>query len=1358
MKFTQSLAEARTEPLNSAPLEAPALHGLPNGERIAIPASQSQKRFWFETRLDPFNPALNVAVRWRLEGNVVHAHLEEAWRVIIGRHQTLRTAFVSTGGEPRQIIAPDVSFHIPVVDLTAMSDEAAAAEAERLAALEAKKTFDITQAPLIRVTHIRVRSDISMILVTAHHTVCDGWSVGVLAEEMGEMCAALSEGRAAMLPELPKTYADYTAQECEWLAATEGTRRKELAQLWRDFEQFEILPDKARPPVQTPNGEIVSRLLDRDFTDALKDFARKNHCTLFMVAYAALLALLHRYSGQTDITIGTQFAGRDEVEFERLVGTFVNTVALRTDVGGDPTFRELLERARDTVTDAIELRYVPLEELIEIVNPKRDLSRNALFSINFVFQRSFIKNQTYGSFKLVDLPSRSAGPICDLNFFMVERPEGWRASCEFNTDLYRRATVDRLLQRWVMMLRAITRDASSSMSALPLMADEERQAVLAFGAGESTQYEREAGVHDVFSQRVAETPDAIAVVSDTETMTYAQLDRRSNQLAHYLRAAGVGRDASVGVAFERSPSVPVALLAILKAGAAYVPLDPSYPPERLSFIVRDANIALILAERTVRDRIPDDGIPIINLTEAAPAITAQSDSALDEPGRHDAAAYIMYTSGSTGQPKGVVVVHRAIVRLVRATNYVDIGAEDTILQYAPLAFDASTFEIWAPLLNGGRLAIAPPGPLSIAELKRTLARFRVTTLWLTAAVFRETVEGELGALSGLRFLLTGGDVVSPLHAKRFIDAYPDCRFINGYGPTENTTFSCCYTVPSSDAISESVPIGRPIANSSAFVLDSKLQPVPFGAVGELCVGGDGLALGYVNLPDLTAERFVASPYCDDARLYRTGDHVRMRDDGIIEFLGRIDEQVKIRGFRIEPREIEAMLLRCPEICDAAVVVGIDPAGDKAIWAYVVPRTTAPEAYKTGDLRAWLKDRLPAFMLPSAIVALPALPLSSNGKVDRRGLPAPIERHEERGSYHGSTEARLGEVLSEMLGTPHIDRDVDLFAIGFHSLLAVRFIARAQDMFGFELPLRVLFENPTIEALARYIDDAQTGTERQPAPPVLTLNASGTRAPFIYFHSDLFADALHARQLAVALGPDQIVYAVAPHGTAGLPLLPTIESMARDYASLIRAVQPCGPYRLGGYCAGGLVAYELARVLRSQGEVVERLVLLNSSPMPTRSIGMFDAVIRRVGLDRHLAPRLRDRLCYNLARLHAAVLMGPRVTIGFLGKTLRSLVGGSSQAPAVGFEPEAFEKRHGVRETETSFAHLVAAFTYHPKPHDGNATLIWGEEQETTFDDPTKGWGSLLRAVTIESVGGGHVGAIHTRIDELARVLETVLGG
>jgi amino acid adenylation domain-containing protein len=1339
-----------------------------NGERAGIPCSQSQKRFWFEARLDPHNPALNVAVRWRLEGKVVHAHLEEAWRLIIARHQTLRTAFATIGGEPRQVVEPEIAFHIPVVDLTGMSDEAAAAEAERLASLEAKKIFDIAQAPLIRVTHLRVRSDVSMLLVSAHHAVCDGWSVGILAAEMGEICAALHDGRAPVLPELSATYADYAAQEREWLVAESGSYREELAQRWRCFEQFEILPDKARPPIQTSNGEIASELLDRGLTGALTELARKNHCTLFMVAYAALLALLHRYSGETDITIGTQFAGRDEVEFEHLVGTFVNTVSLRTDVGGDPTFSDLLERARDTVTDAYELRYVPLEELIEIVNPKRDLSRNALFSINLVFQRSFIKNETYGSFRLIDLPSRSAGPICDLNFFMVERPEGWRASCEFNTDLYRRETVDRMLRRWIMLMRSISRDPSCPVSALPMLdAHERRQVLEAFNATE-VEYPLDQLIHQLFETQVRKNPNAEAVVYEAESLSYAELDRRANQLANYLRTLGVGPERLVAICLERSFEMVVGLLGILKSGGAYIPVDPAYPADRIAYMLADAAPEVVLTHERLREVLPRTQAPVVSLDGDWDLISRNGDAAPATNGLTSRnLAYVIYTSGSTGQPKGVMNEHRAVTnRLLWMQQAYRLTTDDVVLQKTTFSFDVSVWEFFWPLLSGAKLVLArPEGHMDPAYLAAVIRRHGVTTTHFVPSMLQAFLDHtDAGAFSSLTRVICSGEALPRPLTSRFFAQLPSTALYNLYGPTEAAVDVTAWTVEP-DRDEASVPIGRPIANARIYILDPRGNPVPIGVCGELHIGGVPVARGYLNRPALTAERFVPDRFAVDpgARIYKTGDIARYRSDGAIEYLGRNDSQVKIRGFRIELGEVEARLNEHAGIGQAVVVAREDRSGDKRLIAYYTPahgfEGDAPSLSQ--QLRSYLSARLPEYMIPSSFVPLPAMPLTPNGKLDRKSLPAPAGYDPSVTSAVepplGEVERAIAQIWCEVLNLKHVSRQDDFFMLGGHSLLAVRFISRLQHIFGVDLQLRVLFENPTIAAIAARIKDVKPDDEGGAETPVITLNAGGSRPPFIYFHSDLFANGLYSRHLASALGPDQPLHIVAPHGTAGLPLLPTIEQMARDYQKLLRAVQPTGPYRLGGYCASGLVAYELARLLRAQGEVVERLVLLNSSPMPTRSIGVFDALIRRIGLNARLAPRVRDRLCYNLARLHAAVLMGPRVTFGFIGKTLSSFLSGRWRALPGGLERQPFEKRQGPLETENSFAHLVAAFTYHPRPHDGDGTLIWSDEEQTTFDDPTKGWGTVLRQVNVEVIGGGHVAAIHQRIDDLARLLKTVLG-
>ncbi len=1075
----------------------------PAGEAVAtrrVRCSQSQKRFWFEEQIQPGNPALNVAVRWRLEGEVSHAHITEAWRLLVARHETLRTYFENHQGEPLQVIEPSVSLHIPIVDLTALAEREAFQEADRIALLEAHKTFDVSRAPLLRVTHVRVRERVSVLLVTAHHTVCDGWSVGVLARELGLICVDLQAGRVPSLAPLEATYADFAEWEQDWLAdpSALAVERETLKQRLDNLPQFEILTDKRRPPIQTTNSEIATQLLERDLTDSVAALARSHGCTLFMTAFAALLVLLHRYSGEDDILVGTQIAGRDDSAFEDLVGTFVNTVPLRTDVSGNPSFTELLERTRDTVTDAFELRHVPLEQIIEIVNPKRDFSRNILFSVNFIFQRSFIKNDTYGSFKLVDMPSRSAGPIYDLNFFMVERPEGWRASCEYNSDLFERPTVDAMIARFAALLQRLSADPAQRISDVPMMSDEEREQVLALGRGPRSAYERDATVPQLFARQAEQTPFAAALVETSGSVTYAELDERSNRFARYLRDRGVARGTPVAVALERSARVPFALIGILKAGGIYVPLDPAYPERRLQFILADAGVRVVVSEGPSAQRFGGADVTLIDLERDAGAIAAQSAEALDVGLGAESPAYVMYTSGSTGEPKGTTIPHRAIVRLVRKTNYIEFMPSDTVLSYAPLAFDASTFEVWGPLLNGARLAIPPPGLQTMEELASTIDRFGITLLWLTAALFTRFVDSPEARPRSLRCVLTGGDVTSPLHAKRFLDAFPACRLLNGYGPTENTTFSTTHAICEQDFEMSSIPIGRPIANSSAYVLDARLNPTPVGVPGELCVGGDGVALGYLNRPALAAPSFIADPFSSErtARLYRTGDRVRFRSSGVLEFLGRSDEQVKIRGYRVELGEIEAALASHPDIEQSVAVVGRDASGDKVVWAYAVPRSGLANVEES-ELRKWLESRLPAFMQPSQIVVLTELPQTENGKVDRRALPAPSRDAVPSSgeSYRTETEAKVAGLFSELLPQANIGREEDVFSFGFHSLLALRFVARVEQTFGVKLELRTLFERATIASIAEYVDALAAPARSSPDEiPILTLNRGGPAAP------------------------------------------------------------------------------------------------------------------------------------------------------------------------------------------------------------------------------------------------------------------------
>ncbi|MGP6156224.1 MAG: non-ribosomal peptide synthetase [Vulcanimicrobiaceae bacterium] len=1329
--------------------------------RLVFPCSQAQRRFWFEEQLHPGNPALNVAVRWRLEGDVVQSELEEAWRQILARHLPLRTFFEMRDGQPVQVVDPSVALRIPVIDLTGLPEKEAAAEAERIAQIEARTPFDLSVPPLIRATRLKVRDRATMLLVTAHHTVCDGWSIGLLAREMGEICAARHFGRSANLPELPVRYGDYAIWQREWLSKVPPEDETEaLRRFLKDYKQFEVLPDRARPSVQTSNGSIASVLLDRALTDGLVRLAQSSGCTLFMAAWAALLALLYRYTGETDIALGTQVVGRDEVELEDLVGPFINTIALRGDLSGDPTFLELLDRSRDSVTDAFELRHVPLERIVEIVNPKRDLSRNALFSVNFIFQRSFITNESYGAFDLVDLPSRSAGSLYDLNFFMVERPEGWRASCEYNTDLFDNETVLRMLGCLENIFRAVVADPAQKLSTLPILSAAQRDELILAGNRTDADYPKDQTLPLLFAAQAARTPDAVALVCGDRSLSYRELEAASNRLARELTQSALAPQTRIGVLLDRTPELLIALLAIHKAGSAYIPLDPNYPQERLAYVIENSCAAALLTRSSLRARLPKTEAPILELDTEAARIALNGDAALEPVAKPDDVAYIIYTSGSTGKPKGVQIQQRSLVNFLWAMRSMPgLSPADTLVAVTTISFDIAGLELFLPLVTGAKLVVAREAEtVDGAALLELLRRSGATVLQATPVTWQLLIEAGWNAEPKLK-MLCGGEALPRKLAEQLLQR--DGELWNMYGPTETTIWSSALRVTSEEG---PVPIGPPIANTQFYVLDRNRELVPAGVPGELYIGGDGVALGYFDLPVMTRERFVSDPFRDvaGARLYRTGDVVRTMNGGNFEFLGRTDHQIKLRGFRIELGEIETALARHPDVAEAVAIVGKDRSGEGAIWAYVVLESAVPEGVDTWakTVRLRLGQFLPSYMLPSSIVVLPALPRTPNGKIDRKALPAP-EVPEERSDAVAATltptEARLATIVSALLGRERIGRDEDMFALGLHSLLAIRLVSDIETTFRAKLPLRLLMNNATVGALAQLIDSlVQASAAMDTAAPIVTHNARGSRPPFIYLHSDLFAEGLYCRRLAAVMGSAQPILAVAPHGTAGLPDLPTIEAMAQDYVARIRAVQPEGPYRIGGFCVSGLVAYELARQLSAQGQRVEKLVLVNSSCLPKRAIPLLDWLIRRVGLDARLETGLRDKLIYNIARLEGALIAGPRATFGFVAARVKSLV---SHKPEFALDeaPQPFGKQRGTRDTENSYLHLVAALTYHPQPYDGEVTLIWGSQQDKMqVEEPTAGWADVAKSVRVEQMTGGHVAPLNERLEELASVLERVL--
>ena len=1155
-----------------------------------VPCSHAQRRFWVLDRLDPGDPALNVAVRWRLEGSVPVATAERAFRLIITRHEVLRSYFEHAAGEPVQFVAPTVAFKIPVIDLGHLPLAEALAEGDRIARTEAQSSFDLGTPPLIRVTLLRLHDTLSYLLVTAHHTVCDGWSIGILAREFGEICAATHAGRFPVLPELSVSYGEFAEWQNEQLNGPGWQHETEYwATALKGLSYFELRPDRPRSAAQGGTCEIVSTLLDRAFTGALEQLARRNGCTLFMTVLAGLFVLLHRHSGETDIAIGTQVAGRDEIELEDLVGVFINTLILRADLRNNPSFSDTLARVSDVVTEAFDHQHIPLEKLIEILKPPREPDRNPFFSINFIYQRSFIQNATYGGFKLIDVPSVSAGTVYDLNFFMVERPEGWRLSCEYKSGLFDAATVERLLEHLRILLDSAVTDAARPIAELPMLGPAERRHLLTELNDTATAFPTGQTLHGMFAEQAARTPEATALVFAGTALTYAELDARSNQLAAHLRSLGVGPEVLVAICAERSLELLVGLYGILKAGGAYVPLDPKYPPERLQFMLRDCGARVLLAQEATRDRLPPHEITTVYLDRDWPTIAQYATTAVVNDAGPDNLAYVIYTSGSTGQPKGAMNAHRGIVnRLMWMQEAYRLTAEDRVLQKTPISFDVSVWELFWPLLYGARLVIARPGGhQDPAYLADAIALHGVTIAHFVPSMLSLFLEGaDLDRCGSLRDTMCSGEALSADVVNAFLRRLPHCRLHNLYGPTEaavDVTSWQCEPLPAGAL----VPIGRPIANIRLYILDAQRQLSPLGTPGELYIGGVGVGRGYLNRAQLTRERFSDNPFVAGDRLYRTGDLVRYRDDGNIEFLGRLDHQVKLRGLRIELGEIEVALRECAGVQDAAVIVREDSPGDQRLTAYYV----APEATAAAELRTRLAARLPDYMVPGVFVRLQALPLNPNGKLDRAALPQP---------GHGAAaaaaqpqrlddiESRLAVLWREVLHCTDVSRTASFFELGGHSLLAARLLGRIEAEFGRRLTLAALFKSPTIADQAAVL--RQRENREYEFRQVVKLQANGSKPGIIAVHNTGSFYGLCKR-----LGPEQ------PFTSLQLfdPSLPdqklpqTVEEIAAGYVQLIRRVQPVGPYVLAGWCIAGVLAYEVARQLQVSGEEVSALLLMDT---------------------------------------------------------------------------------------------------------------------------------------------------------------------
>ncbi len=903
-----------------------------------LPLSFAQERLWFLDRLSPGNAGYHIPLALAAHGELSLPVLERALGAMVRRHETLRTTYGAQADRPVQRISPPAFWALPLVDLAALPEASRRVEARRLADGEVARPFDLERDPVLRASALRLAPREHVLLLVVHHIAADGWSLGVMVEEIVALYPPIPH---PPVPALAVQYADFAVWQREWLR---GEALERQLAYWRErlagAPALDLPTDRPRPPAQSFRGATRMHAIAAVTTRALEALARRHDATLFMVLLAAMQTLLGRYAGQEDVVLGSPIANRTRAELEPLIGFFVNTLALRGDLAGDPPFGELVARSRRAALEAYAHQDLPFERLVEKLRPERRLSHNPIFQVMFALQNTPLR--------AIDLPGLTFSPVefafpatrFDLEVFFTEVAGGLSVQLTYATDLFDATTIARLESHLDALLAAAAADPSQPLSELPLLPAPERHQLLVGWNDTAVAIPRQ-DVASLFAVQARLRPDAVAVSAEEGDLTYAELDRRSSRLARRLAAAGVGPEVRVALLAQRSPAMIVGLLGILKAGGAYVPLDPSYPADRLAWMLADSEARVLLGQPELLAELPEEmgGTSVMALT-ADPEVVEEAEPQGPLPG---GLAYVMYTSGSTGRPKGAGVTHRNIVRLVRESGFADLGAGQVFLQLAPISFDASTLEIWAPLLNGGRIAIFPPRRPSLEELGETIARFGVTSLWLTAGLFHQMVDERLEALRPLRQLLAGGDVLSPPHVRRALLGLPGLTLINGYGPTEGTTFTCCFPMTAPEQAGATVPLGRPIGNTRTYVLGTDLRPVPIGVWGDLCIAGEGLSRGYLGRPDLTAERFVPDAFAAEpgGRLYRTGDVVRFRPDGLIEFLGRRDGQVKLRGFRIELGEIESALARHPAVREAVVVARDDggPIGRRLI-AYAVPQPAA----------------------------------------------------------------------------------------------------------------------------------------------------------------------------------------------------------------------------------------------------------------------------------------------------------------------------------------------------------------------------------------------------------------------------------
>ncbi|MFP2908689.1 non-ribosomal peptide synthetase [Pyxidicoccus sp. 3LFB2] len=1265
---------------------------------------------------------------------------------LVRRHESLRTCFPTSNGQPSQRILEPASFALPEVDLSSRGDREA--EVRRLAGEDAHAPFALDRGPLLRASLLRLGAHEHVLLLNMHHIVSDGWSMGVLVREVAALYEAFCAGRPSPLPELPVQYADYSVWQRSWL---QGEALEAQLSWWRKHLEgapvLELPTDRPRPAVRTYRGAMQAVTLPRELSASLHALARREGVTPFMLLLTAFQVLLARYSGQEDISVGSPIAGRRMAELEGLIGFFINTLVVRTRLSRDASFRAVLARVKETTLGAFAHQDIPFEKLVEELAPERSLGHSPLFQVMFALQ-----NIPAGELQLPGITlrqERQEGTTTkfDLSLSLAEGPDGFGGGLAYNTDLFDAATAARMMRHFQVLLEAIAARPDTALGALPLLTPEEHQQVLFDWSGPAAGFPRDVSLHRLIEQQAARTPGAPAVRCEDAELSYRQLDARANQLAHHLRALGVGPDVPVALCLERGVDLVVALLGVLKAGGAYVPLEPSQPPARLRTLVAEVAAPVVVTESRHGASFEASSVRRVLLDVDAEQLARHRTEAPECAVLPENLAYVLFTSGSTGRPKGVAVSHGQLVNYVHAaTERLRLTECASFALVSTFGADLGNTVLFPALCTGALLHVLTQeragSPEGVAEYfqRHAVDCVKIVPSHLAALL---TAARPRHVLPRKRLVL-GGESSTWALLEQVRALAPECEVFNHYGPTETTVGVLAGRMESPPAALASVPLGWALANTRPYVLDGGLRPLPPGVPGELYIGGTQVTRGYLGRPELTAERYVPDPYSPSpgARMYRTGDRVRWLADGRVEFLGRADFQVKVRGFRVEPGEIAAVLREHPSVREA-VVVALEVAGDTRLVAYV---TASPgQTPDTGVLRAFIQERLPAHMVPTAFGVLDALPLTPNGKVDRKALPPPdgTPSHADAQAFvppRDALELEVAHAFEAVLDVRPIGARGHFFELGGHSLLACGWLAVLAARTHRRLPLSVLFLAPTVERLA-----AALRTEAGPWSPLVPIQREGSRRPFFCVHP-VGGNVLAYAELARRLGPEQPFYGLQSQGLDGAqPPLESVEEMAAYYIEAIRTVQPHGPYLLGGWSMGGVVAFEMTRQLQRRGERVEVLALID--PSPTREA--------RDATGEDAAPDTVALFARDLGRLTGLPL-----------PELSGEAGPEELLQAVLEEG----RRHGVLIPEAGLpelrtllqvfsANVRALRGYSPRPIDARlAVLRAADSVDASAGRLDRGWGDQsTQGVEIQEVPGDHYGLLQPpHVQVLAERLKALL--